>query len=46
MRIWVWILYQIGGKWAVVIVLGGLGALMVLAGILAMIGKLDIQSEE
>jgi hypothetical protein len=46
MRIWVWILYQIGGKWAVVIVLGGLGALMVLAGILAIFGKVHIQSEE
>lgn len=46
MRIWVRLIYMVGGKWAVLVVLGGFGVLVVLAGILAMFGKLDLESEE
>ena len=46
MRIWIWLIYMVGGRWAVLIVIGGLGVLVVLAGVLAMFGKLDTESDE
>lgn len=46
MRVWIWILYMVGGRWAVLIVIGGLGLMMVLVGILAIFGKADLESDE
>jgi DNA-directed RNA polymerase subunit RPC12/RpoP len=46
MRIWIWFLYMIGGRWAVLVIIGGMGVLMVLSGILAMFGKMDLESDE
>lgn len=46
MRVWIWILYMIGGRWAVLVIIGGLGLMMVLVGILAVFGKADLESDE
>jgi hypothetical protein len=47
-RTWflIWILYMIGGRWAVLVVIGGMGLLMVLVGILAVFGKANIESDD
>ena len=47
-RMWIliWILYMIGGRWAVLVVIGGMGLLMVLVGVLAVFGKANIESDD
>lgn len=46
MNILIWLLYKIGGKWFVLIVLGGLGILSTVAGILCLRGIIWIDDDE
>jgi hypothetical protein len=46
MFIWVRLLYAIGGRWGVLLILGGFGALVALMGVLAIAGKVHIEADE
>lgn len=46
MRIWIWLIYAVAGKWGVLVILGGIGLLTILAGVMAMFGKLDTSDDE
>ncbi len=46
MRIWVRVIYEIGGKWGVLIVLGAFGLLVVFGGVMTIMGKVDPDTGE
>jgi hypothetical protein len=46
MFVWVRLLYALGGRWGVLVILGGFGALVALLGVLAIAGKVHIEPDE